>query len=60
MKKRFICICLVFSIVASTLTACTSGGSSSGSSSKSWEKDANSAGYYKKNGKWYYQGKGAY
>ena len=57
MKKRFVCICLVISIVASMMTACTSDGSSS---SKSWENNANSAGYEKKNGKWYYTGDGAY
>ena len=39
------------------MTACTSDGSSS---SKSWENNANSAGYEKKNGKWYYTGDGAY
>ena len=33
---------------------------SSSESTEKWEKDANDAGYYKKNGKWYYQGDGAY
>ena len=33
-------------------------GCGSSSSSNDWEKDANKANYYKKNGKWYYQGKG--
>ena len=30
----------------------------SSSSSDSWKNDANDAGYYEKNGKWYYQGGG--
>lgn len=57
MKKKFICICLVLSVVVSMITGCSSGSSSS----NSWEKDAKSIGYEKKSdGKWYYTGKGVY
>jgi ABC-type Fe3+-citrate transport system substrate-binding protein len=56
MKKNKIFAILLILVLLLGVTGC---GSSSSSSSKSWEKDANKAGYYKKNGKWYYQGKGA-
>ena len=55
MKKNKILAILLILVVLLGVTGC---GSSSLSSSNSWEKDANKVGYYKKNGKWYYQGKG--
>lgn len=50
MKKFWIMV-----LIALCCVSCVACGSSSNSSSD-WEKDANEAGYIKKNGKWYYIG----
>ncbi len=61
MRKRIFIKCLAVMMIATTsivsLAGCT-GGDSSGSGAVN-EKDMNDLGYYKKNGKWYYQGGGA-
>ena len=50
--KKFLIMCLL----VLCCVYCVACGSSSSSSSSDWEKDANEAGYVKKNGKWYYTG----
>ncbi|MCD7725331.1 MAG: hypothetical protein LUI12_07240 [Clostridiales bacterium] len=55
-----IIVCIISIVIFFNCIGVSSNSSSSSSSSKNWEEDANDAGYYKKNGKWYYQGTGAY
>ncbi|MBQ6231333.1 MAG: hypothetical protein IJJ74_09505 [Eubacterium sp.] len=58
MKKRILvktmAVILILSTGITTLSGCT--GDNSGGSDTVNEKQANEQGYYKKNGKWYYQG----
>ena len=63
LKKRFLVKFFAIMLISATsivsLSGCTGGDNSGGSGSIS-QKDMNDMGYYKKNGKWYYQGDGAY
>lgn len=52
--KRGIILLLIAMMSVVSFGAC--GSDNSSSSSSDWEKDANEAGYVKKNGKWYYVG----
>lgn len=60
MKKKCISIFLLLSLAIGALTMLTGCGPTGGSGSSDWKKEAGKQGYVKKDGKWYYQGKGAY